>query len=101
MTILFIDAATGQLGATPRDYIIHSTGILTIVFLLLSLCVTPLRKITGINWWSNFRRTLGLYAFFYLCVHVTSFLAFDFQFDIIKAVKKIIAVQPGPELIRS
>jgi sulfoxide reductase heme-binding subunit YedZ len=101
ITFLVLDVATGQAGANPRDYVIHTTGILTIIFLLLSLCVTPLRKITGINYWSNFRRTLGVYSFFYLCVHVLAVLNFDFQFDIVKAAKKIVAIQPGPELIRS
>ena len=60
-----------------NNYVIHTTGMTALIFLLLSLCVTPLRKITGKNYWSLFRRMLGLYAFFYACIHVD--LLFHYQ----------------------
>ncbi|MDP9174859.1 MAG: sulfoxide reductase heme-binding subunit YedZ [Planctomycetota bacterium] len=59
------------------EYALHTTGLLTLIFLMLTLAVTPLRKITGWNWLSNFRRMLGLYAFFYGCLHFIAYFAYD------------------------
>lgn len=64
-----------QLGINPVEYTIHTTGFLTIIFLLLALAITPLRKITGWNWLAQFRRMIGLFAFFYCCVHFLSYFA--------------------------
>jgi sulfoxide reductase heme-binding subunit YedZ len=63
------DASHQQLGADPANRAIHVTGMTALVFLVLTLAVTPVRKITGRNWLSHFRRMLGLYAFFYALVH--------------------------------
>jgi DMSO/TMAO reductase YedYZ heme-binding membrane subunit len=70
------DAGHHQLGANPVNFAILTTGLLALIFLLLTLAVTPLRKITGLNWIIFSRRTLGLYAFFYASLH---FLIFFFQ----------------------
>jgi sulfoxide reductase heme-binding subunit YedZ len=66
----------GHAGANPPEYAVHTTGMLALVFLLLSLCVTPLRQLTGINWFSNFRRMLGLFSFFYAVLHFFLYLGF-------------------------
>jgi DMSO/TMAO reductase YedYZ heme-binding membrane subunit len=63
------DAYHDRLGANPVNFALKTTGMLTLVFLLLSLTVTPARKISGWNFLNNFRRMLGLYAFFYACLH--------------------------------
>jgi sulfoxide reductase heme-binding subunit YedZ len=63
----------------PVEFSIRVTGILTIVFLLLSLTVTPLRLVSGWNWLSHFRRMLGLFAFFYGVVHLLIFVEFQTQ----------------------
>ena len=70
------DAWHHKLGANPVNFAILTTGMLALVFLMLTLLVTPLRKISGLNWLIFFRRTLGLYAFFYALLH---FLIFFFQ----------------------
>src|SRR5690349_509582 len=62
---LSFDVATGTAGATPTETMIHTTGVLALVFLLLSLAITPARKIFNYNYLTNFRRMLGLFAFFY------------------------------------
>ena len=62
-----------QLGANPVNFAILTTGMLALVFLMLTLLVTPLRKITGWNWLIFSRRTFGLYAFFYGCLHFLIF----------------------------
>lgn len=71
----------GRLGADPLSFVTRTTGTLTIVFLLISLAVTPLRKLTGVQWLIRFRRMLGLYAFFYGFLHFTTYLWFDKFFD--------------------
>lgn len=74
-------AYTDELGANPIEFVTHSTGISTLVFLLITLAITPLRKITGLNELIKLRRMLGLFAFFYACLHLTTYLALDQFFD--------------------
>lgn len=77
LSILLWDAANHRLGANPTDFAIKTTGMLTLIFLILSLTVTPLRLATGKNYFSNFRRILGLYAFFYGVLHLSTYFVFD------------------------
>lgn len=71
------DAYRGQLGANTVNNALHITGILSLVFLFLSLLMTPLRWATGWGGWIAFRRALGLYGFFYAVVHLIIYVAFD------------------------
>ena len=59
------NAYSGNLGANPIEAITHATGDWTLIFLLTTLAVTPLRKLTNRLWLIRFRRMLGLFAFFY------------------------------------
>src|SRR6476469_8237905 len=68
-----------QLGANPIQFALHTLGMLGLIFLMLALSVTPLRKLTGYNALSHFRRMLGLYAFFYILLHLTVYFVFDRQ----------------------
>lgn len=70
-------AYTGQLGANPIEVITHSTGDWILIFLLLTLSVTPLRKLTGQLWLIRYRRMLGLFAFFYAVLHLTTYVWLD------------------------
>ena len=81
LALLGWDAFRGQLGANPLDFLTRTTGTLTLVFLLVSLAVTPLRKLTGAQWLIKFRRMLGLYAFFYGFLHLATYVWFDKAFD--------------------
>ena len=72
---------TGPLGANPIEYINRFLGDWAIRFLLLALAVTPIRGITGWNWVMRFRRMIGLYAFFYVCLHLSSYIGLDQFFD--------------------
>jgi sulfoxide reductase heme-binding subunit YedZ len=76
------DAWHHRLGANPVNFGIRTTGMLTLIFLLLALLVTPLRKISGWNWIIFSRRTLGLYAFFYASLHFLIFFSFDREFSV-------------------
>ena len=71
-----------QLGTNPVEALSHRTGDWSLRFLLLTLAVTPLRRLTGWNRVQRFRRMLGLFAFFYVCLHVTVYLVFDQFFDL-------------------
>jgi methionine sulfoxide reductase heme-binding subunit len=69
------------LGANPIEVVTRSTGTWTLVFLLVSLSVTPLRKLPRLRWLIRVRRMLGLYAFFYGCLHLTTYLWLDRYFE--------------------
>jgi len=71
---------TGQL-VEPLEYITRGTGDWTLYFLCITLAVTPLRRLSGWSWLVKFRRMLGLFAFFYACLHFMTFFWFDHFFD--------------------
>lgn len=75
--LLAFDAWRGNLGANPVEFFLRTTGVLTLVFLLITLSVTPLRKYFGWNNLVKFRRMLGLYAFFYGFLHLVTYSIFD------------------------
>ncbi|WP_246173979.1 protein-methionine-sulfoxide reductase heme-binding subunit MsrQ [Paraburkholderia hayleyella] len=86
---LVVLGLTGRLGANPIEFITRSTGLWTLVFLCITLAVTPLRRLTGINALLRFRRMLGLYVFFYATLHFTTYLWFDKWFDWLAILKDI------------
>jgi methionine sulfoxide reductase heme-binding subunit len=73
-------AITGDLGVNPAETIQLETGRWALKFLLLSLAITPLRRLTGWNVLIQFRRMLGLFAFFYACCHFAAYWSFDLGF---------------------
>jgi len=77
LTLLLWDVYRNRVGANPLEFVTRTTGMLTLVFLLLSLAVTPLRKVSGANWLIKFRRMIGLFAFFYGSLHLLTYVAFD------------------------
>ena len=81
LALLGWDWRGGRLGANPLDFVTRTTGTLTLVFLVLTLAVTPLRKLTGVQWLVRLRRMLGLYAFFYGSLHLLCYIWFDKSFD--------------------
>lgn len=82
LLLLSWDWYADALGANPIEYFLRTTGVLTLVFLLLSLSVTPLRKVFGWNQLIKLRRMLGLFAFFYGCIHLVTYSIFDKSLDI-------------------
>ncbi|WP_433694067.1 protein-methionine-sulfoxide reductase heme-binding subunit MsrQ [Paraburkholderia phenoliruptrix] len=80
---------TDRLGANPIEFITRSTGLWTLVFLCITLAVTPLRRLTGVATFLRFRRMLGLYAFFYATLHFMTYFWFDKWFDVAEIVKDI------------
>lgn len=78
-----------SLGANPIEFITLSTGTWTLVLLLATLGITPLRRLTGQNWLIRYRRLLGLFAFFYAALHFTTFVWLDKFFDFREMVKDV------------
>ena len=73
--------AAGDLGANPIEFITHTTGTTALSLLVIALTITPLRRITARNELIRFRRTLGLFAFFYACLHLLTWVVLDWFFD--------------------
>lgn len=91
LALLCWDALDHRLGANPTVFAIRTTGMLTLVFLISSLAVTPLRLISGRNWLSHFRRMLGLYAFFYGVLHLSTYFVFDRSMSIRGTISDTLA----------
>ena len=77
------------LGANPIEVITRSTGKWTLTFLLVTLAITPLRRLTGLHWLIRFRRMTGLFAFFYGCLHFLTYIWLDKFFDLHDVVKDV------------
>lgn len=86
-------AYTGDLGVNPIETITRFTGSWSLIFLLTSLAVTPLRRLTGLNELIKIRRMLGLFAFFYASLHFATYLGLDLFFDF-HAIGKDILKRP-------
>lgn len=93
LALLLWDVWRKQVGANPLEFVTRTTGMLTLVFLLISLAVTPLRRITGLNWLVRFRRMLGLFAFFYGSLHLMTYVAFD-RFFHLKTIPADVLKRP-------
>lgn len=78
------------LGANPIEFVTHSTGTWTLVFLCMTLAVTPLRRLSGWAWLVRLRRMLGLYAFFYATLHFITYIWLDQFFDVAEIVKDVV-----------
>ncbi len=87
---LFHGAWFDQLGANPAEALIRSTGDWTLRFLCIVLVVTPLREWTGLHALLRFRRMLGLFAFFYLCLHFLAYGWLDKGLDLGEILKDIV-----------
>ena len=91
LALLLWDGYHHRLGANPPEFATRATGVLALVFLLLTLSVTPLRRLTGANWLAKLRRMLGLYAFFYACLHLLAYSLFDKALALSEIVRDVAA----------
>jgi sulfoxide reductase heme-binding subunit YedZ len=78
------------LGANPIEFITRSTGTWALVFLCLTLGMTPLRLMTNSTAWIRYRRMLGLFSFFYACIHFGIWLWLDQDFDLVAMLKDVV-----------
>jgi sulfoxide reductase heme-binding subunit YedZ len=79
----------GRLGANPIEVITHSTGDWTLIFLCITLAISPLRRILRIPWLIRYRRMTGLFAFFHSCLHFMTYVWLDKFFDWQAMVKDV------------
>ena len=79
-----------RLTANPIEFITRATGDWTLYFLCLTLAVTPLRRLTGLNALIRFRRMLGLFTFFYASLHFLTFIWFDHFFDLAEMMRDVL-----------
>ncbi len=80
---------TDDLGANPVELITRSTGTWTLVFVLTTLAITPVRKLSGQLWLVQYRRMIGLFAFFYGSLHFTTYIWLDQSFDVHAMLKDV------------
>ena len=83
------DAFTGGLGVNPIEDITHRTGDWALRLLLVTLAVTPLRRVAGWHGLVRFRRMFGLFAFFYAVLHFSTYLVFDHFFDLLLIIDDV------------
>ena len=79
-----------KLGPEPVDRVINHFGEWTLIFILLTLSMTPLRRITNSLEWIKFRRMLGLFAFFYASIHMLSYVGLDYRFDLDPLINDVL-----------
>ena len=79
-----------NLTANPIEFVERSTGTWTLIFLLITLSMTPIRLLTGVVWQVQLRRMLGLWMFFYACLHITTYVWLDYSFFWDEIIKDII-----------
>ena len=70
-----------QLGPEPVKEITHHTGEWTLIFVCLTLAMSPLKRFTNLSIWIKFRRTLGLFVFFYATLHLLTYVVIDYRLD--------------------
>ena len=81
---------TNQLGPEPIKDITHHTGKWTLYFIVITLAMTPLKKITKLNIWISYRRMFGLFIFFYASVHLMTYVGLDYRFDLVSIGDDIV-----------
>jgi ferredoxin-NADP reductase/DMSO/TMAO reductase YedYZ heme-binding membrane subunit len=89
LILLTWDAVAGRLGANPVNFAIRTTGVLSLIFIILTLAITPVSRMTGWGWMGQFRRVLGLYAFFHAGLHFLIFFWFDRAASVLDTLTEI------------
>ena len=89
LALLLWDVYHHNVGANPQEFAIRTTGMMTLVFLTLTVAITPLRKTFGVNSLIKLRRMVGLFAFFYGFLHLTTYIWFDRLFSFVGTVQDI------------
>ena len=90
LVLLLSDLYRKQVGPNPLEFATRTTGMLTLVFLSLTVAITPLRRIFGLNSLVKFRRMLGLFAFFYGSLHLLTYIWFDRLFNFVSVAGDVV-----------
>jgi DMSO/TMAO reductase YedYZ heme-binding membrane subunit len=89
LAMLGWDLASGRAGANPLEFATHTTGMLALIFVVLSLAVTPVRRVSGATWIAPLRRMVGLLAFTYGTLHLCCYVWFDKGFSVLAVVDDV------------
>ena len=89
LVLLLSDLYRKRVGPNPLDFATKTTGMLTLIFLSLTVAITPLRKIFGVNSLVKVRRMLGLFAFFYGALHLLTYIWFDRAFNFVSVAQDV------------
>ncbi len=81
LILILFDTYTNQLGAEPVKRILNHFGEWTLIFLCITLSMSPLKRFTNLAFWTKFRRMLGLFVFFYATLHLLTYIGLDYRFD--------------------
>src|SRR5688572_24347533 len=87
LVLLLWDLYRQRVGPNPLEFATRTTGMLTLIFLGLTVAITPLRQIFGLNSLVKYRRMIGLFAFFYGSLHLLTYVWFDRLFNLVSMVK--------------
>ena len=79
--VIILDIYYNNLGAEPVKKIMNHFGEWTLIFICLTLTMSPLKRITNLSFWIKFRRMLGLFVFFYATIHLLTYVGLDYRFD--------------------
>ena len=79
--VIILDIYYNNLGAEPVKKIMNHFGEWTLIFICLTLAMSPLKRITNLSFWIKFRRMLGLFVFFYATIHLLTYVGLDYRFD--------------------
>lgn len=90
LVLLLWDLYHKRVGPNPLQFVTTTTGMLTLIFLSLTVAITPLRKIFGLNSLVKLRRMLGLFAFFYGALHLLTYIWFDRLFNFISVGQDVL-----------
>jgi len=81
LTAISLDIYNNQLGAEPIKKIMKHFGEWTLIFICITLAMSPLKRFTNFNFWTKFRRMFGLFVFFYATIHLLTYVGLDYRFD--------------------
>ena len=87
---IFYKIYFNKLGPEPVKEITHFTGEWTLIFICLTLSITPLKRLTNLTMWVSFRRMLGLFVFFYASLHLMTYVGLDYRFDLNSISKDVL-----------
>ncbi|HKR21788.1 MAG TPA: protein-methionine-sulfoxide reductase heme-binding subunit MsrQ [Pyrinomonadaceae bacterium] len=90
LVLLLWDLYRQRVGPNPLEFATRTTGMLTLIFLSLTVAITPLRKIFGLNSLVKYRRMIGLFAFFYGALHLLTYIWFDRLFNLLSVAKDVV-----------
>jgi sulfoxide reductase heme-binding subunit YedZ len=97
LAMLVFGAVNDDLGANPTEAITHATGDWALRLLLLTLAMTPLKRLIGRPWPIRFRRMLGLFAFFYVSLHFLVYAGLDQRFGVTAAGEEVAGIRRDRE----